>query len=49
MFSCAYGLELIGSTISTCMGNGEWEPDPRGVKCKGENIIYHCQKNYMHG
>ena len=20
----------------TCMGNGEWEPDPREVMCKGE-------------
>ena len=37
MFSCAYGLELIGSTISTCMGNGEWEPDPGNIECKGEN------------
>ena len=22
-----------------CMGNGEWEPDPRKVKCKNDSIL----------
>ena len=32
-FSCPPGLVLTGPIISTCMRNGEWEPDPRYVKC----------------
>ena len=35
-FSCPPGLVLIGSNIAECMQNGEWEPDPREVKCSGE-------------
>ena len=38
-FHCSPGLTLIGPVSSTCMGNGEWEPDPRKVECKGN--IYH--------
>ena len=36
-FSCpaASGMVLFGPTISTCMGNGQWAPDPREVRCKG--------------
>ena len=34
MFSCPPGLLLYGSNLSTCMGNGKWEPDPRVVKCQ---------------
>ena len=26
---------LIGPNTTTCIGNGEWEPDPREVECKG--------------
>ena len=37
--SCPPGHVLIGSNSSTCMGNGEWEPDPREVECKGESRI----------
>ena len=37
-FSCPPELVLIGPNSSTCMGNGEWEPDPRGVKCLGINL-----------
>ena len=30
------GYSLIGSNTSICMGNGEWEPDPRmAIYCKG--------------
>ena len=34
-FSCPVGQTLIGPNTSTCMGNGEWEPDPRRLECKG--------------
>ena len=34
-FSCSPGLMLSGPNASTCMRNGEWEPDPRDVECKG--------------
>ena len=27
------GLLFNGSNLSTCMENGEWEPDPMEVKC----------------
>ena len=32
-FNCSPQHALIGP--NTCMGNGEWEPDPREVECKG--------------
>ena len=36
-FTCPTGMVLNGPiSASTCMGNGEWEPDPRELKCKGE-------------
>ena len=35
MFSCPTGLILSGSSSSTCMENGEWEPDIKETKCKG--------------
>ena len=28
-------FQLTGPNRTTCMGNGEWEPDPRGVECLG--------------
>jgi hypothetical protein len=34
-FHCPPQYVLIGSNITTCMGNEEWEPDPREVECKG--------------
>ena len=34
-FSCPLDLVLTGPNSSTCMENGEWEPDPREVECKG--------------
>ena len=41
-FLCPPGWVLIGSNSSTCMGNGEWEPNPmaRTVRCirKTSNI-----------
>ena len=34
-FKCPTQYVLIGPNTTTCMGNGEWEPDPREVECKG--------------
>jgi hypothetical protein len=34
-FDCPPQYFLIGSNTTSCMGNGEWEPDPREVECKG--------------
>ena len=34
-FSCSEDLILTGPDSAICMDNGQWEPDPREVKCKG--------------
>ena len=34
-FECPREHILIGPSTTTCMGNGEWEPDPREVECRG--------------
>ena len=39
MFTCTSGLEFSGPNSSTCMGNGEWEPDPEEVNCTGKHYI----------
>ena len=31
--TCPPDQSLIGPNSITCTGNGEWEPDPRGVMC----------------
>ena len=35
MFSCPTELVMTGPNLATCMGNEEWEPDPREVNCIG--------------
>ena len=35
------GFELTGPNASVYAGNGEWEPDPGEVKCKGDNYALH--------
>ena len=30
-------LQLVGPNTTTCMGNGEWKPDPREATCLGMN------------
>ena len=35
-FSCPPGKTLIGSNITTCMENGEWDSNMGEVKCAGE-------------
>ena len=48
-FLCPPGLTLIGPESSRCMGNGEWEPDPREAVCIGKSIVYgHRIVLYMH-
>ena len=36
-FICPFGRVLIGANTSICTENGEWEPDPRGLKCSGKD------------
>ena len=38
VFSCPPKLILTGFNTSTCMGNGEWEPDPKQTKCEGKSV-----------
>lgn len=38
MFACPSGLILTGPNTTTCLENGQWEPDPSQVKCKGMRI-----------
>ena len=33
---CAPGLVLNGPNTSTCMRNGEWEPNLQKLKCLGD-------------
>ena len=44
-YNCPSGMTLTGPRRSTCTGNGEWEPDPREVECKGEK---HNLSNSIH-
>jgi hypothetical protein len=32
-FLCPSNYLLMGTSMSTCAGNGEWEPDPKDVEC----------------
>ena len=36
-FTCnsSSGLVFTGFNTTTCMENGEWEPDPREIDCEG--------------
>ena len=40
-FSCPPGLVLTGPSTTTCMENGEWEPDPAYLDCKGIKFSQH--------
>ena len=37
-FDCLSGLVLVGSNTSTCMENGQWNPDSANVVCEGESV-----------
>jgi hypothetical protein len=43
-FDCPSQQVLIGPNTTTCMGNGEWEPDPRELECKG---TLYCDNIYQ--
>ena len=38
LFTCRPGQMLNGSNTSTCMGNGEWGPDPGEIWCIGTAV-----------
>ena len=37
-YTCPPGFILTGLNASVCMGNREWEPDPREVDCIGNEL-----------
>ena len=41
-FSCSSGLILAGPNMSTCTGNGKWEPDPTEVACADSSKYYYA-------
>ena len=41
-FSCRSEFKLSGPTSSTCIRNGEWEPDPKEVECRHKGLNYFC-------
>ena len=41
-FSCPPGFVLTGPDSATCTGNGEWEPDPRGITCNNVSLEGQC-------
>jgi hypothetical protein len=43
-FLCPSNYLLMGTSMSTCAENGEWEPDPKDMECKGKikNLIEGC-------
>ena len=44
ILSCSPGQILSGPHASTCMENGEWEPDPKKAECIGIIIILFVMK-----
>ena len=39
-FVCPPGLALTGPDSTTCTENGDWEPDPSGLKCRGNHSFF---------
>jgi hypothetical protein len=37
-FVCPLGMVLIGPDSATCLENGEWEPDTRGLLCSESGL-----------
>ena len=46
-FACPSTHILVGPNTTTCMGNGEWEPDPRLVECIGEQTMHISIVSYL--
>ena len=46
-YACSPGQILNGSNTSTCMGNGEWEPDPGEARCNGGFITTYATPTFM--
>jgi hypothetical protein len=48
-FTCPPGLVLTGPSVTMCMGNGEWEPDPSQIWCNGKEYSKHMrtETNYI--
>ena len=38
-YTCPPGFILTGPNASVCMGNGEWEPDPSQMNCRGNKSL----------
>lgn len=38
-YSCSIGQTISGPNTSTCMDNGQWEPDPMDTSCAGITTI----------
>ena len=38
-FKCSPQYVLTGPNITTCVGNGEWEPDPGEMECNGKILL----------
>ena len=56
ILSCSPGQILSGPQASICMGNGEWEPDPKKAECIGiiitikfvmKGLSYQCLCNVI--
>ena len=47
-FSCPTGLVLTGPNATTCMENGEWEPDPTSLKCESFEGAVEYYSGYYH-
>ena len=46
-FGCSSSsLTLVGPSTSTCVGNGQWEPDPREAECRS-TYMHACIKSIM--
>ena len=45
-FTCPPGRALTGPNATTCMENGEWEPDPSNLVCEGTVTIL-CLPSYV--
>ena len=50
IFSCPPGRIFTGPNMTTCMENGEWEPNPQmeGIKCAGDCMIHLVMYSGLH-